>query len=339
MNLAQLMAETPHQSDQPEPAPTHQDPRRPSSRSTEPRSTESRASRLSAALINRIRAIESGVTGAQTLSALARLPTGLEAVDRLLGGGLPTGCVHEISGPADEGAALGFATVLLSHFSRSGPIIWITACRASLHAPGLAGLGLTTERLLIIEAKSRAMRLWALAEALRWRGISAALAELDAVDFNVSRRLQLAAAASQASALLLDTGPVMPRQASAARTRWRLAAAPSLSFELPLSGDAPRQVDKSSTQDRHEILRSGIGQPRWQLELLRGPAATTGAWLIEQTAEGLRHVAEHPTSRSSRSNYPSVAHATGHRANCNADAAALTLVSASIDGPPRARSA
>jgi len=297
------------------------------------------AAPLPAELINRIRAIEAGTTGAQALTPPARLPTGLEAVDRLLGGGLPTACIHEISGPADDGAALGFATVLLSHFSRRGPIIWITACRASLHAPGLAGLGLAPERLLIIEAKSRAMRLWALAEALRWRGISAALAELDAVDFNISRRLQLAAAASQVSALLLDMGPVTPRQASAARTRWRLAAARSLASELAPSCDASHQSDTSATQDRAEILRAGIGQPRWQLELLRGPAATSGAWLIEQTAEGLRHVAGRPASRSSPPDFPSVTRAANLRQARIADAPALALVCASIDRSPRSRSA
>ena len=288
--------------------------------------------RLSAELLNRVRALEAGATGKNACTSLARLPTGLEAVDRLLGGGLPTACVHEISGPADEGAALGFATALLSQFSRTGPIVWITACRASLYAPGLTGLGFAPERLLIIEAKSRAMRLWALAEALRWQGITAALAELDAVDFNISRRLQLAAAASQVSALLLDIGPTPPRQASAARTRWRLAAARSSAVDDPPTQDPP-------TENRGEILRSGVGQPRWHLELLRGPAAVSGAWLIEQTSQGLRHVARRPVSRSPLSHFPNFTRAAIGRPARIADAAAIAVAPASIDRPPRSRSA
>lgn len=210
------------------------------------------------------------------------LRLGLAAVDACLGGGLATGCVHEIGGPSDEAAACGFATALLARLARRGPVVWITPQRAALYAPGLCSLGLAPDRLVVIEASARAARLWAANEALRVPGLAAMLVEADAVDFKLSRRLQLTAAGSGASALILDEGPLR-RHASAARTRWRVTAARS---------------DPAGAQ-RHSSR--GLASPRWHLELLRGPAAATGSWLVECTTEGLRHVEPHAPSSVDRS--------------------------------------
>jgi protein ImuA len=39
-------------------------------------------------------------------------PLGLPALDRALGGGLATGCLHEVIGAAGDGAATGFVAAL-----------------------------------------------------------------------------------------------------------------------------------------------------------------------------------------------------------------------------------
>jgi protein ImuA len=255
------------------------------------------------ALAARIRAIEaktagSALPGGAGAAARARaVPLGIGAVDAQLGGGLAPGCLHEISGPPDDGAAPGFAAALLAGFARRGPVLWIAARRASLYAPGLAALGLRADRLLTIEARPRAQRLWAFEEALRAGAPAAVLAELDAVDFNASRRLHLAAAARLVAGLILDQGDERT-QPSAARTRWRIAAAPSLP---PPAGPADAREDPAPDL--------GPGAPRWRVELRRARPAGAGIWLIEQASDGLRLAtadppAGHGHSHADRSSLP-----------------------------------
>lgn len=243
-------------------------------------------------LAARIRALE-GATASGGPQAggdprrMAPVPLGIGALDARLGGGLFPGSLHEISGPAEDGAAPGFATALLGGFARRGPVVWITARRAVLHAPGLAALGLDPSRLLVIEARTRTERLWAFEEALRAGAAAAVLAEIQVLDFNASRRLQLAAAVRHAGAIVLDQGPERS-QPSAARTRWRIATAPS---QPQVAGCAP-PADAHAT--RAAAFGLGPGAPRWRAELRRTRQGGTGTWLIEQTSDGLRLAADLP---------------------------------------------
>jgi protein ImuA len=210
------------------------------------------------------------------------LSLGIAAIDTRLGGGIAAGSLHEISGPAEDGAAPGFAAVLLAGFAGRGPVVWISARRATLYAPGLAALGLVPARLLTIDAGARAQRLWAFEETLRAGTPVAVLAELDNVDFNASRRLQLAAAANRIAALILDQGPERTHH-SAARTRWRIAAAGS----DPGPAFAPHHTHpKGGGMMAGADL--GPGAPRWHVTLRRAPHGRPGTWLIEHTASGLR---------------------------------------------------
>lgn len=231
-------------------------------------------------LAARIQALE---TGAER-RASSPLPLGIAAIDARLGGGLAAGALHEIAGDAGDGAALGFAALLLAGFARRGPVVWIAPRRGALYAPGLAAFGLELARLLVIEAPARGNRLWACEEALRAGAPIAVLAEIDSVDFTASRRLHLAASGSGTTAFLLDIGP-QRATASAARTRWRIAAARS---RLALPGAEP--ADTGGALAHGDALALGPGAPCWQATLRRGPAATSGAWLVEATAEGLRLV-------------------------------------------------
>jgi protein ImuA len=216
------------------------------------------------------------------------LPLGIATLDARLGGGIFPGSLHEISGPAEDGAASGFAAAVLAGFARHGPVVWIAARRARLHAPGLAALGLDPSRLLAIEAGARGERIWAFEEALRAGAAAAVLAEIDALDFKASRRLQLAAATRRAAAILLDRGPERSH-ASAARTRWRIATAPS----LPRL-NAPAAPQETRTAPEQATFGLGPGAPRWRVELRRTRQGSTGVWLIEQTSAGLRLTVDPP---------------------------------------------
>jgi protein ImuA len=98
--------------------------------------------------------------------------------------------------------------------------------------------------------------LWAAEEGLR-AGRVAVVAEVDALDLTASRRLQLAAEAGGGPGFVLRRG-AGGRTASAARSRWRVAAAP---------GD-----------DR---LPVGVGRSRWQVTLARCRGGREGDWLLE----------------------------------------------------------
>jgi protein ImuA len=157
-------------------------------------------------------------------------PLGIAAVDAALPwGGLPLGCLHEIAGPAEDGAATGFGAFLLGRLAaRGGTVLWITA-DDDLYGPGLAAFGLTPERLVVAATGRPAETLWAMETALRCRDLAGVLVEPRGVlDFVASRRLQLAARASGVTGLVLARGAAEAAP-SAAITFWHVAAAPGAS--------------------------------------------------------------------------------------------------------------
>lgn len=185
---------------------------------------------------------------------------GIKAIDtHLPWGGIPRGALHEIAGveadgPAQDGAAGGFAAALLARFAKDaakgGPVVWI-ARRPNLTQAGLAALGLDPARLLLVDAPKRIDALWAFEEALRCRSLAAVAAEIDGVELVQTRRLQLAAELGGTAAFLLRPQAEFA-EPSAARTRWRVAGAPS-----------------------------PTGARRWNVELFRAQNAAPGAWTVE----------------------------------------------------------
>lgn len=204
--------------------------------------------------------------------AQAACPFGVPAIDGALPwGGLPRGALHEIGGVAERDlAAQSFAAVLLGllaggeHGSR--PVLWI-APDAGPYAPALPGLGLDPAQVTTVRARRPADALWALEEGVRCPALAAVLAEGAAPDFAQSRRLQLAAAESGVTPLLLQPAHD-PLPASAAVTRWRVAAAPS----------AP---------DGHgsETVGETVGPGRWRLDLLRCRGGRPRHWQVEWSHE------------------------------------------------------
>ncbi len=216
------------------------------------------------ALRNRIARIER--RGPADMRAAA--PLGVAAVDRVLGGGLARGRLHELLAgePDDAGSAAGFAAMLACLATPDGaPLVWLRERQAErsggLYAPGLAQLGLDPARLLLVVLPDPVTLLRAAADVVRCAAVGAAVIEVwkspRALDLTASRRLAVAAETSGVTTLLLrieaEPGP------SAAQTRWSIAAAASTA----LVADAP-------------------GLPAFDLALLRQRGRPSGdRWRLE----------------------------------------------------------
>ena len=201
-----------------------------------------------AALRAEVRALESAATGEGRLC----LPFEVDSIDsRLAGGGLPVASLNEAAGerpgPADHAAATLFLASIAGR--RPGIVLWALGSR-DLFAPGLAGAGLSPDRLLYAECRRDEDVLAVMEEGLRHGGLAAVVGEVSRAAMTATRRLQLAAEEGGTLALLLrrwrGNGEDPLAIPSAAVTRWRLACAPS--SPLPVAG---------------------IGRPRWRLALAR----------------------------------------------------------------------
>lgn len=173
---------------------------------------------------------------------------GLDAV--LPPGALAEAATHELK-PAtadDWPSALALALRLaVRRLAVSGPapvVLWCasgahTGEHGRLHAPGLAALGLSPDRLLVALTAREADTLWAMEEGLRSRAPALVVGCLQAVGLTASRRLSLAAAEAGIPCLLL-TAPRSP-VAPAAVSRWRIARRPAARHPFdPQAPGAPR---------------------------------------------------------------------------------------------------
>jgi protein ImuA len=158
---------------------------------------------------------------------------GLPALDRHLPHqGLSLASVHEIHAASvlDLPAALGFLTALLVSLPQQGPIFIVTSAQSlaslgRLHGHGLQSLGLDPSRIMVVEARKETDAFWALEESLR-SGAASVVVGLIAQSFDLKKSQRLSLAAREARRPLLLLRPPNAAVASAAETRWRIAAAP-----------------------------------------------------------------------------------------------------------------
>ena len=215
------------------------------------------------------------------------LAIGVETLDGLFAGhGLADNSLHEIHAPEARaaGAATGFLAGLLVRLAQVGseqgfldqatairsapckPLLWVQDPASTreigyLHAPGLYAFGLDPRRVITVAARSMAETLWALEEGLSCQGIGAVVGDMRGhsrvLDLTATRRLALRAEKAQRPVLFLKTSA--PEDTSAARSRWRVAPAPS----RPLAG-----------------FQNGIGNAAWRLELTKNRMAQSepGLW-------------------------------------------------------------
>jgi protein ImuA len=189
---------------------------------------------------------------------------GVTAVDVALGGGLQGGALHEVSAaaPVHLGAAAGFALALAALAPEPRrQTLWIATDFGNLetgapYGPGLDQFGLCTDRLLVIHVARPVDALFAMEEALKCRALATVIAEFaDTPDLTATRRLSLAARYGGGIALLLRHKA--GNAPSVARTRWQIAAAPSLPDEF-----------------------GGIGRTAFTLSLTRNRRGPCGNWTL-----------------------------------------------------------
>jgi protein ImuA len=185
---------------------------------------------------------------------------GVPAIDEALpGGGLAAGCLHEITGSGSDAAVDGFAAALLGRFTHgNAPLLWcrVTGSRPGMpYAPALKHFGVASRRVVFVETRRVEDALWAMEEGLRTSGLAAVYGEGVALDLTTSRRLQLAAESSGKTALALLSSR-RPPPITAAMTRWRVTALPSLACD-------------------------GAPRPRWHVELVRCRGGNPNRWTVE----------------------------------------------------------
>lgn len=185
-----------------------------------------------------------------------RVSFGLDRLDGRLEGGLARGAVHEVL-PRAEGdwpCASAFALIVARRAAgEAGKILWLSSDAqrrryGTPYGPGLAELGLDPDQILLVHAPDDLACLKAAADSLACTGLAALILDMGAtqrLDLTASRRLALAAERSDITALLLR--PPVSILASAAASRWQVAAAPS----VPLPGNAPGRLTLSLALLRH----------------------------------------------------------------------------------------
>lgn len=213
---------------------------------------------------DRIRVIEANRTANH-----GHLPFGVDVIDqRLPGGGLALGALHEIAGGGNgavDGAAVALFTAGIMART-TGQVLWCVT-RKDLFAPAIAQAGLHPDRVIYAEVGDEKTVLACFEEGLRHGGLAGVVGEVAKLPMTASRRLQLAAEGSGTLAIAIrrwrraaeaaDFG-----QPTASVTRWRISALPSTSLPVP-----------------------GVGRPRWMVELIRARAGECADFTLEACDE------------------------------------------------------
>jgi protein ImuA len=200
------------------------------------------------------------------------------AADACLKGGLRPGTLHEVyaAEPGHEAAAAGFALTLALRLASARWLFWVRQDFAALEGgepcgTGLFELGLDPSRLLMARVPDATGVLRAAGEGLATASLGAVViepwGEPRLFDLSPSRRLLLAAARTNVTAILLRPG-ARPSP-SAAETRWLIRAGRS-------------QADNENW-----------GTPVFDASLVRNRHGTTGQWVMEWNGDGFRETA-HP---------------------------------------------
>jgi protein ImuA len=199
------------------------------------------------------------------LRARAVLPFGIGAIDdRLPGGGLALGALHEVAGGGnaaiDGAAAALFAAGIAAR--TKGKVLWCIT-RQDLFAPALAQVGLSPNRVIYVDACDEKSVLACFEEGVRHGGLGAVVAEVAKLSMTSSRRLSLAAEASGSIAIAVrrwrrQTEAADFGQPTASATRWRVSTLPSTPLPVP-----------------------GVGRARWLLELIRCRAGESADFVVD----------------------------------------------------------
>lgn len=181
------------------------------------------------------------------------------------GGNFPVRAVHEFicAGREESAATSGFIGGLLSRLMEQGKVcLWIGTHRA-VYPPAIKMFQIEPSHLLFVELARQKDVLWAVEEALKYKGLAAVVGEVMAMDFVQSRRLQLAVEKSGVTALIirhLTSQSAKKVGTTASAVRWRITSMPSEPVETGMPG---------------------VGFPRWEVEMLKVRNGNPGRWTVE----------------------------------------------------------
>jgi protein ImuA len=133
--------------------------------------------------------------------------------------------------------------------ARTGAVIWCDPY-GELYPPAVAAFGIPLDRFYVLRPRIARDHIWAVAECLRCKGVSATVAPVEKLTRLEARRLQLAAEQGGGAGILLRP---LDRHASvyAAATRWLVA---------PMRGQRTVQ--------------------RWQVQLIHGHGGRIGRAVV-----------------------------------------------------------
>jgi protein ImuA len=210
------------------------------------------------------------------------VPLGHGPADACLKGGLRQGALHEVfaAEASHEPAATGFALALAARMAGERRwLLWVRQDFAAIEegelcGTGLVELGLDPSHVLMVHAADAAGVLRATAEGLATASLGAVVlepwGEPKLFDLVTSRRLTLAAARNNVTAILLRPGA--EPWPSAAETRWLIRAA--------------RSRDGQDDWGQENWGQENWGQENWGMpafdaSLVRNRHGTTGQWVMD----------------------------------------------------------
>ena len=208
---------------------------------------------------------------------------GVQSQDRIMDLGLnfmtdafveksfPLSAVHEwiSEGPECSAATAGFTAGLLSGLLKNGgAAVWISPSQ-TIFPTTLKIFGMNPDQIIFIRLRKEKDLNWAMEEALKCTGLAVVICELTELSFTSSRRFQLAVEQSKTTGLILRTNPktITPNSCIA---RWQVKPLPSFS----------------------EKGMPGLGNSRWQVDLLKIRNGKPGSWIIEWSGGRFREVKE-----------------------------------------------
>jgi len=184
-------------------------------------------------------------------------------------GAFPLAASHEFlySSAEDLAATSGFICALISSLLGSaGTTLWIHQGRP-VFPPALKSFGLTPDHVLFVDVRQEKELWWVIEEALKCPAVGAVIGEVKNMDFNASRRLQLATEQSLATAFIIRPQSKSV-QSTACVSRWKIS-----SIESDAIDDLP-----------------GLGHPCWKADLLKIKNGKPSHWNLKWHQGSFREI-------------------------------------------------
>lgn len=187
----------------------------------------------------------------------------------------PLGAVHEFISynQEDRAATSGFIGAVVSRVNaKQGLCLWV-GLHCSVFPTALQLFDVNPHLVIFIELDNSKHALWILEEALKCPGLNAVVAEIGDLTFTESRRLQLAVEKSGVTGLVHRFQPRFESTVACASS-WRIRPIPCFR-----KSDSP-----------------GIGDPRWEVALLKVKNGKPGKWQMEWRQDGLQQIVVTPAA-------------------------------------------